>query len=90
MGSSYKGEDISDVLVFESARASNYEEAIKKYTCEAKLIVNAKVEAPIAYTSQVTETKEHVVAVQRYTGNDFLSLAGNFMTGVARKREKAQ
>jgi hypothetical protein len=89
VGSDYHGENIRDVLVFEGARPSNYEEGIKKYSCEATLVVNSKVRAPIAYTSQLTDDKKHIVSVQQLEGN-FYSLAGNFMSGWAKVRDAQQ
>lgn len=67
---------LKDILRFEGTRATQYEKQVKKYSCEATLNVASKYELPIQYESQVNDQKEHLVRATRYSGMNFMALAG--------------
>ena len=67
-GVSDKGEGVSDKelqdnMKIEFPRASTFDEKIKKYSCEAKLIAGGTVELPITYESQLDDKNQHIVSV---------------------------
>lgn len=58
---------LSNRLTFNYPRATKFEENIRKYSCEAQLIVigegSQKHEIEISYSSQVDDTESHLVGV---------------------------
>jgi len=65
----YKPDGISDAefeanLRFSLPRATRLDEGIKKYSCEAKLIVANTKQFPISYESQLNDGDQHIVSVE--------------------------
>jgi hypothetical protein len=56
-------DEIKAQMVVQFARASGFNEAIKKYDCEAKLIAAGTYQLPITYESQIDDNGQHIVAV---------------------------
>lgn len=52
-----------DNMKVEYPRASAYDETIKKYRCEGKLIAGKTYELPITYESQLDDKNQHFVSV---------------------------
>ncbi len=67
-------QDVLNSLKIEVSRANGYDEKIKKYSCEAKLIAGGTVEMPISYESQLDDKNQHVVAVAGISNRDLLAL----------------
>ena len=69
-------EVLSNRLTFDYPRATKLEENIRKYSCEAKLIVigenSQKYEIELSYSSQVDDTDSHLVEV---SGISFIDVA---------------
>ncbi len=66
--------EIKDNLKIEYSRASAFEEKIKKFSCDAKLIVGGTVEMPITYESQLDDNNQHIVSVGGISEIDRVSL----------------
>jgi len=81
--------DIQDNLKIELPRASAFDEKIKKYSCEAKLVAGGKVELPIKYGSQLDDKGEHIVFVGGIVLRDLLMVGSALMEGIKEKRAKA-
>ena len=52
-----------DSIKIELPRASAFDEKIKRFSCEAKLIVGGSPELPITYESQLDDRNQHIVSV---------------------------
>ena len=50
-------------LDFQFPRASAYDEKIKKYRCEAELVIADTWKLPIKYESQLNDDDRHIVTV---------------------------
>jgi hypothetical protein len=55
--------EFQDNMKVEYPRASAYDEKIKKYRCEGKLIAGKTYELPITYESQLDDKNQHIVSV---------------------------
>ena len=55
--------DFQDNMKVENPRASSYDEKIKKYNCEGKLVAGNTFELPITYGSQLDDRNQHFVSV---------------------------
>lgn len=53
---------LKENLRFEFARATAYDEKIKKYSCTAKLISGNFYQVPITYESQLNDNNEHIIS----------------------------
>lgn len=53
---------LKESLQFEFARATAYDEKIKKYSCTAKLISGKFYQVPITYESQLNDNNEHIIS----------------------------
>ncbi len=56
-------EDARTLLKLEMPRASAYDEKIRKYTCEARLISGDSYQVNINYESQIDDNDQHIVSV---------------------------
>jgi peptidylprolyl isomerase/peptidyl-prolyl cis-trans isomerase B (cyclophilin B) len=66
--------ELQDNLEVELPRASDFDEKINKYRCEANLIAGGTVELPIAYESQLGDNDEHIVSVQGIARDSIIAL----------------
>lgn len=62
--------EISGLIKIELPRASGYDEKIKKYSCEGKLIAGDAYQLPITYESQVDDKGQHIVSVDGISRGD--------------------
>lgn len=82
--------ELQDNIKIEMPRPSAYDEKIKKYSCEAKLVAGGAIELPIRYESQLDDKNEHVVAIGGISRSDQVSLQVAITDGIrnGRKIEK--
>jgi uncharacterized protein YecT (DUF1311 family) len=66
--------ELQDNMKIDLPRASAFEEKIKKYSCEAKLIAGGTFELPITYESQLDDKNQHVVSVGGIAIGNLLAL----------------
>ena len=78
--------EILENLKIELPRASSYDEKIKKYSCEAKLVAGNKYQLPITYESQLDDQNQHVVSVSGIALGDQYLLKQAFIEGVGKLR----
>jgi hypothetical protein len=59
--------ELEDKISVENSRASNYEQKIKKYSCEGELVIKNNIDHPyktdIKYTSQLDDQNQHLVTL---------------------------
>lgn len=72
-------EDIPDSAVLsylqiELPRASGFDEKIKKYTCDAKLLAAQSYQVPITYESQLDDQNQHIVSLGGMQNRDLYSV----------------
>jgi hypothetical protein len=84
--------DIKENLVFEFPRASAFDEKIKKYNCEAKLIAGGMYQLPITYESQLDDKNRHIVVIEGISRGDLLGVRSGMIEGIkkteARRRSR--
>lgn len=78
--------EILENLKIELPRASAYDEKIKKYSCEAKLVAGNKYQLPITYESQLDDLNQHVVSVSGITLGDKINLKTAFTDAIEKSR----
>lgn len=78
--------EILENLKIELPRASSYDEKIKKYSCEAKLVAGNKYQVPITYESQLDDQNQHVVSVSGITLTDRIYLKSAFTDAIEKSR----
>ena len=78
--------ELSENLKFEFARASAYDEKIKKLSCEAKLVSGGKYELPITYESQLDDSNDHIVLVSGIAMSDLLAVKSGLSEGIKKSR----
>ena len=78
--------EIRENLKIELPRASSFDEKIKKYSCEAKLVAGNKYQVPIMYESQLDDQNQHVVSVGGIALGDQYNLKQAFTDGIKRSR----
>ncbi|MBC3807630.1 hypothetical protein H8K52_09775 [Undibacterium seohonense] len=71
-------------------RASAFDEKIKKFSCEAKLIVGGKIQLPITYESQLDDNNQHVVAVDGIAKGDLYVLHYSLEEAIKESRAMSQ
>jgi uncharacterized protein YecT (DUF1311 family) len=94
----FTDQERNEALSIENPRASGFEEKIKKYTCEAKLVIPFKVSelvysSNITYESQLDDKDSHLVVVKGFTNADVRAITLGFMSeglAVQKAKEKAQ
>lgn len=78
--------EILENLKIELPRASAYDEKIKKYSCEAKLVAGNKYQLPITYESQLDDQNQHLVSVSGITLGDKINLKAAFTDAIEKSR----
>lgn len=78
--------EIMENLKIELPRASAYDEKIKKYSCEAKLVAGNKYQLPITYESQLDDQNQHLVSVSGITLGDNINLKAAFTDAIEKSR----
>ena len=79
--------ELKDNMKIELPRASGFDEKIKKFTCEAKLIAGGTVQMPITYESQLDDGDQHIVAVGGISRGDLNALQFAIANGIKKDRE---
>lgn len=74
IGRSVPDKGLKDILKIELPRASGFDEKIKEFTCEAKLIAGGTVQMPITYKSQLDDKDQHIVVVGGISRGDLIAL----------------
>lgn len=80
--------EVNEVFKIDYPRASQYDEKIKKYTCDAKLMF-AEYELPIVYESQLDDRNEHIVSVDGIAPADLLLIKQKITEELSNKRAKS-
>ena len=90
-GSNFKPTEaeLAQVLRIDAPRAAAYDENIKKYTCEATVIVDDRVKMPIRYESQQEDKADHIVALQKFSFRDQGTLSIALYDGLGRLRHQS-
>jgi len=78
--------EILENLKIELPRASSYDEKIKKYSCEAKLVAGDKYQVPITYESQLDDQNQHLVSVSGIAPVDQIYLKIAFTDAIEKSR----
>ncbi len=78
--------EIKEHAYIELARASAYDETVKKYTCDAKFIAG-NLQLPISYESQLDDDNKHIVSLSGVSISDLSRLAWSFMSEIKRDRD---
>lgn len=82
--------ELGQVLKIDSPRANGYDEKIKKYTCEATVIVDDKVKMPIKYESQRSDNGDHIVSLQKFSFADQGRLSVALYFGLGKLRHSPE
>ncbi len=85
-GEGLSEKEIKDNMKIEFPRASAFDEKIKKYNCEAKLIVGGMYELPITYESQLDDKGQHIVSVAGISRGDLFALQAGMIEGIKKSR----
>jgi len=85
-GEGLSEKEIKDNMKIEFARASAFDEKIKKFSCEAKLTVGGMYELPITYESQLDDKNQHIVSVGGIGRGDLFSLRAGMVEGIEKSR----
>lgn len=82
--------EIKENLKVDFPRAGAFDEKIKKYSCEAKLIAGDMYQLPITYESQLDDKGQHIVSVGGIGHGDLLGVQSGVIEGIKKSRaEKA-
>lgn len=79
--------EIQDNMLFELPRALAFDGKIKKYSCDATLIVGDKVKLSITYDSQLDDKGQHLVSVNRIAEADLFVVDSGLMESINKNRE---
>jgi hypothetical protein len=79
--------ELQENMKIEFPRASAFEEKIKKFSCEAKLIAGGTVQLPITYESQLDDKDQHIVSVGGISRGDLMQLQFAIANGIKNGRE---
>jgi uncharacterized protein YecT (DUF1311 family) len=82
--------EIKDNLKVEYARASSFDEKIKKFSCSAKLIAASKLELPIEYESQLDDKNEQIVGLGGISVSDLRAIAYTIAEDIKSKRQSSK
>ena len=85
-GEGLSEKEINDNMKIEFPRASAFDEKIKKYNCEAKLIAGGMYELPITYESQLDDKGQHIVSVGGIMRGDLFALQAGIIEGIKKSR----
>jgi uncharacterized protein YecT (DUF1311 family) len=80
--------EINENMKIEFPRATAFDEKIKKYSCEAKLIVGGMIQLPITYESQLDDKNQHLVSVGGIGRADLFVLQTGMIESIKKSREK--
>lgn len=80
--------ELHENMKFEFPRANAFDESIKKYSCEAKLVAGNSVEMPVVFESQLDDNNRHIVFVDGILRRDLLALKIAIAEGVKTSREE--
>lgn len=78
--------ELQENMKIDVPRASAYDEKIKKYSCQAKLIAGGSVELPITYESQLDDKNQHIVSVAGISRGDLMTLQYAIAGGIKKGR----
>lgn len=78
--------ELRENLKFEYARASAFDENIKKLSCEAKLVAGDQYQLPITYESQLDDNNDHIVFVSGIAMADLLAVKSGLSEGIKKSR----
>ncbi len=79
--------ELQENMKIELPRASAFDEKIKKYSCEAKLIAGGTIQLPITYESQLDDKNQHIVSVGGISRGDLYRLQNAITNGIKEGRE---
>ncbi|MBH2020439.1 MAG: hypothetical protein I8H91_13045 [Burkholderiales bacterium] len=79
--------ELQENMKIELPRASAFDEKIKKFSCEAKLIAGGKIQLPITYESQLDDRNQHIVSVGGISRGDLFQLQYAINNGIKEGRE---
>jgi hypothetical protein len=77
-------------MKIEFPRASAFDEKIKKYSCEAKLVAGGAYQLPIIYESQLDDKGQHIVSVGGISRGDLLGVKSGLIAGIEKSRSQTQ
>lgn len=66
--------DIKSGLKFDFAKATAYDEKIKKYSCDATLVASETYKVSVDYESQLDDKNEHIVSLKRILPGEFMQI----------------
>lgn len=78
--------EIQENLKIELPRATGFDEKIKKYSCEAKLVSGGTYQLPITYESQLDDQNQHVVSVGGVSMADQYMVKNALIEGIKNSR----
>lgn len=78
--------ELQDNMKIEYPRAGAFDEKIKKYSCEAKLVAGGIVQLPISYESQLDDRNQHIVSVGGISRGDLMALQYAIAEGIKKGR----
>ncbi|MDD4930188.1 MAG: hypothetical protein PHP85_13050 [Gallionella sp.] len=78
--------EIQENMKIELPRAQAFDEKIRKYSCEAKLVAGGEIQLPITYESQLDDQGQHVVFVGGISMADLFAVGYGLMNGVKKSR----
>ena len=73
--------EIQEIVKIEFPRASAFDEKIKKYSCQGKLISGGTYELPITYDSQLDDKGQHIVSVGGISQVDLYGVKSGLFRG---------
>lgn len=78
--------EIKENLRLDFPRATSFDEKIRKYICEARLVAGDAYQLPIGYESQLDDSNEHIVSVERIRYVDLAYIKIEIEEGVKKSR----
>lgn len=83
--------DLASVIKFNLPRATGYDEKIKKYGCEAQIVIDESITYPASYESQLDDKGDHIVMLSGMSRRDQQLLGLAVLGGLAKLHpEKAE
>lgn len=79
--------ELEENMKIELPRASAFDEKVKKFSCEAKLIAGGSIQLPITYESQLDDKDQHIVSVGGISRGDLIQLQFAIANGIKNGRE---
>jgi uncharacterized protein YecT (DUF1311 family) len=79
-------QEIQENLKIELPRASAFDEKIRKYSCEAKLIAGGVYQLPITYETQLDDKDQHIVSVAGIRRGDLFGIQAGMVEGIRKGR----